>query len=161
MTGSDKQPQPMVLAEWTAHPARSRPRDLALAASVLFLTMGAVLVAFESPFLMILAAIILVIGISGFLFPTRYRITEDGIEERRVLHSKSRAWKQLKRVEVGSGAALVSPFSNPTWLDRYRGVIVMFDGADRDQVIGLLKKQIAEKGAKRIVSSAESSEGGT
>ena len=34
--------------EWTAHPARSRPRDVALVASVVFLTMGAVLMVFQS-----------------------------------------------------------------------------------------------------------------
>ena len=72
----------MTLA-WTAHPARRRPRELALVAAVLFLTTGAVLVSFESLFMTALAAVIGLLSIASFLFPTHYRLTDDGIEERR------------------------------------------------------------------------------
>lgn len=133
----------MVLARWTAHPARSRPRDVALLVAVTFLTAGAVLAAFESLLLTALAVVIIVVGVAPFVFPTHYQLTDDGVEERRLWGTRSRSWADLRRVQVGPGAALVSPFANPTWLDRYRGMILYLDGADRDEVVGILRARVA------------------
>lgn len=132
----------MDLAHWTAHPARSRPRDLALFCAVAFLTAGAVLASFESALLAALAAVILVVALAPFLFPTHYRLTDDGVEERRLWSSRSRRWADLRRVQVGPGAALVSPFARPSWLDRYRGMMLYLDGADRDAVVDILRARV-------------------
>ena len=132
----------MVLAHWTAHPARKRPRDVALVSAVVLLTCGAVLASFESLLLAGLAVVVLVVAISAFLFPTHYTLTDVGIEERRVFRRKSRQWKDLRRLQVGSDAALVSPFATKNWLDRYRGLIVLFDGSDRDEVVDILERQV-------------------
>lgn len=141
----------MTLA-WTAHPARRRPRDLALVAAVLFLTAGAVLVSFESLFMTALAAVIVVLSIASFLFPTHYRLSEEGIEERRLGMRRARRWVDLRRLEIGRGAALVSPFARKSWLDRSRGFLLLFDGADRQAVIAELERRIGrgrEEGESR------------
>ena len=132
----------MVLAQWTAHPARKRPRDVALAVAVVLLSCGAVLASLESLLLTALAAVFLVVAISPFLLPTRYTLTDSGIEERRAFRRKSREWKDLRRLQVGARAALVSPFASKSWMDRHRGLIVMFDGSDRDEVVGILERQV-------------------
>jgi hypothetical protein len=132
----------MELARWTAHPARSRPRDLALLVAVLLLTAGAVLSAFESLYLTVLAVVILLLGVSQFLFPTRYVLTDEGVEERRLLQTRTRRWSDLRRFQVGPGAALVSPFAEPTWLDRYRGLMLYLDGADRQRVVEILEERV-------------------
>ncbi|HEU5057257.1 MAG TPA: hypothetical protein VFU21_12060 [Kofleriaceae bacterium] len=133
----------MTLA-WTAHPARRRPRDLALVAAVLFLTAGAVLVSFESVFMTGLAAAIVLLSIASFLFPTHYRLTDEGIEERRLGMRRARRWADLRRLEIGPGAALVSPFAKKSWLDRSRGFLLLFDGADRQAVVAELRRRMAE-----------------
>lgn len=133
--------------EWTAHPARSRPRDLALVAAVALLTAGAVLGGLQSVWLTILAVGIILVSVAGFLLPTRYRISDTGVEERRLFHRRARRWAELRRVQVGRDAALLSPFARPTWLDRHRGLIVLFDGADRDRVVTLLRDRIGHGGA--------------
>jgi len=99
-----------VTLAWTAHPARRRPRDLALVAAVLFLTAGAVLVAFESLFMTGLAVVILLLSITSFLFPTHYRLSEEGVEERRLGVRRARRWADLRRVEIGPG-----PSSDAGW----------------------------------------------
>ncbi len=38
---------------------------------------------------------------------------------------------------------LLSPFARPTWLDRYRGVLVMFDGGDRDAIVAAARARLA------------------
>jgi hypothetical protein len=132
---------------WTAHPARRRPRDLALVAAVLLLTSGAVLFSFRSLFLTALAVVIVIASITSFLFPTHYRLSDEGIEERRLGVRRARRWDDLRRLEVGPGAALVSPFASRRWLDRHRGFILMFDGADRDAVVAELRRRM--EGAAR------------
>ena len=72
-----------------------------------------------------------------------FRLTDDGVEERRLWSSRRRRWGDLRRVQVGPGAALVSPFARPTWLDRYRGIVLQLDGADRDHVVAILRQRVS------------------
>ena len=111
-------------------------------AAVLFLTCGATLMAFHSLFLAALAAVILLVGVSPFLLPTRYRLSDWGVEAQGILRTRARAWDSLRRVEVGPGAALVSPLARRGFLDRYRGIVLLLDGADRERVIEALEHRI-------------------
>jgi hypothetical protein len=133
--------------EWTAHPARHRPQDVMLLGAVLVFSAYAVLVGFESAFLAALAPVILIIAVAPFWAPTRYRIDGDGVSERRLGRHKFRAWPDLRRVSIGKGGALISPFAKPSFMDRYRGILVYFDGADRDRVVALLRARIPKAAA--------------
>ena len=132
-----------MILEWTAHPAKRRPQDVMLAACVISLTAWAVLVSLGSPWLAAIAAIMLVTAIAPFLLPTHYRLDGDGVAEKRLWMTRSRRWAELRRFEVGGGAALVSPYAHRRWLDRYRGITIYFDGAEREQVIRTLEQRIA------------------
>lgn len=130
----------MVLARWTAHPAKRRPRDLFLVLAVVLLTAGAVLASLESLFLTALSALFLTMAVAPFLFPTRYTLTDTAVSERRLGREKMRQWADLRRLQVGPGAVLVSPFARPHWLDRYRGLVLILDGADRDEVLATVRQ---------------------
>jgi hypothetical protein len=127
---------------WTAHPARRRPQDIFLVVAVVLVAAGAVMITLDSALLALLAAGFLLVSVASFLLPTHYRLDDDGVEQRRLWGKKRRAWRDLRRVQVGPGAALVSPFTRRTWMDRHRGVLVFFDGADRDQVIAVLRERV-------------------
>jgi hypothetical protein len=127
---------------WTAHPARERPRDLALVACVLLLTCGATLTAFNSLFLAALAAAIILVGVSQFLLPTRYTLDDWGVEARGLLRTRARSWESLRRFEIGRGAALVTPVARRGVLDRYRGIVLLLDGADRERVVEVLEERL-------------------
>jgi hypothetical protein len=133
---------------WTAHPARRRPHHVALVAAVVRLTCSVVISSLESFFLAALAAVVLVIAVAPFLLPTRYTLDDEGVEERRMLRRRTRRWADLRRVQIGPEAALVSPFAAPNRLDRYRGLIVMFDGADRAAVVSFLKEKVRREAAE-------------
>jgi hypothetical protein len=128
--------------EWTCHPARRRPQDVFLVVAVVLLSSWAVMVSLESSLLALLAAAILLIAVSQFLLPTRYRLDDVGVSEKRLFRHRSRAWSDLRRVQIGPGAALVTPFARPSWLDRQRGIMLYLDGADRDQVVAILRERI-------------------
>ena len=130
------------MIEWTAHPARRRPQDVMLAVCVVALTAWAVLVGLRSGWLAVIAAVLLVGAIGPFLIPTHYRLDDGGISERRLFVTRSRRWTELRRVEIGRAAALVSPYAQRRWLDRYRGLVVQLDGADRERVIAELRERV-------------------
>ncbi|MCG8423037.1 MAG: hypothetical protein MJE77_34470 [Proteobacteria bacterium] len=139
----------MVLHSWTAHPAKRRPRDLVLVVAVLLLTMGAVLGSAESLVLTALSAVILTTSVASFLLPTRYTITDVGVSERRLWRVKARHFRDLRRLQIGSGAALLSPFARKNWLDRHRGMLIMFDGTDRQTVIDVLRERMGQLATDR------------
>jgi hypothetical protein len=127
---------------WTAHPAARRPKDVMLAVFVITLAAYAVLVGLQSAWLAVIAAAILVIAIAPFLMRTHYVLDDDGIAERRGFVKRTRRWSELRRLEVGRVAALVSPYAQRRWLDRYRGITIYFDGGDRDAVIRELQGRV-------------------
>jgi hypothetical protein len=133
----------LIIVQWTAHPAKRRPQDVMLAVCVIALTAWAVLVSLGSPWLAVVAAVLLVVAIAPFLLPTHYQLDADGIAEQRLWMTRSRKWTELRRVDVGRAAALVSPYAQKRWLDRYRGITIYFDGAERDAVIRTLEERIA------------------
>jgi hypothetical protein len=126
---------------WTAHPAARRPKDAMLAAFVITLATYAVLVAMRSAWLAAMCAVLLVIASAPFLFRTHYWIDGEGIRERRGFVTRTRPWSQLRRLEVGTRAALVSPYMQARWLDRYRGMTIYFDG-NRDVIVRELEAHL-------------------
>ncbi len=97
---------------------------------------------FDSPLLAALAALFLLIAIAPFLLPTRHTLTDEGVAAERAFGRRSRRYADLRRIEVGGSTALVSPFARPSWLDRYRGLVLILDGADRERVVAILKDHI-------------------
>jgi hypothetical protein len=141
-----------VLVTWTSHPAKRRPDQVALVVAIVLLTMWVVLVTLQSILLAVLAAVFLALSIAPFLLPTRYRLDDAGVEQRRLTSRRFRAWSDLRRVQIGAGAALVSPFARPSWMDRHRGVMLYFDGLDADgkaQVVETLRARVGAAGTDR------------
>ena len=127
---------------WTAHPAARRPQDVMLVVFVIAIASYAILVGMQSAWLAVIAAIMLVVATAPFLMRTHYRIDGDGVVERRGFVTRSRRWSELRRLEVGRAAALVSPYAQRRWLDRYRAITIYFDGGDRDAVIRELQARL-------------------
>jgi hypothetical protein len=110
------------------------------------LSAWAVLETLAAPGLALLAVVLIAAAVAPFWLPTRYQIDDAGIEERRWPRRRRRAWAELRRVDVGPRALLVSPFARPSWLDRHRGVIVMFDGGDRAAIVAAVRARIGDAG---------------
>ena len=142
---------------WISHPARRQPAQVALVSSVVMLSAWTVLVTLGSAFLALLAVVLLVIAIAPFLFPTHHRVDDEGVEVRRLGARRHRPWPELRRVQIGRGGALLSPFARPSWLDRYRGLLLSFDGLaadDRAEVVAELRRRLAPPPATTSAEAA-------
>src|SRR5262249_662110 len=114
---------------------------------IVLLSSWAVLVSLRSAFLAGLAAAILLVSVRAFLVPTPYQLrpAAPGARGARPAPRAFRAGGAPRRLQVGPGAALVSPFARKHWLERYRGMILYLDGLDgapRDEVIAALRRKI-------------------
>lgn len=119
---------------WTTHPARARPLAglvvLALVAAVSVLAgraMGPGL-----GFTAWIFAALLLGSVSGFLLPTRYELDDERIRVRHLFAVRTRERSAIRRIEIGPGAARLSPFPRPRRLDRFRALVVPLDGAPGD-----------------------------
>jgi hypothetical protein len=114
-------------------------------AAVFFLTLAGALTLTGSVFLTSVAGVVLVAGVAPFLFPTEYKIDDWGLEARGLFRSRARPWSELRRLEVGPRAALVSPLARRSRLDRYRGIYLLFDEGDRDRVVAALRDRFEDR----------------
>jgi hypothetical protein len=108
--------------EFSVHPAREEPVRLAIAAGVLLVVVGALVFVWESVLFAALGAFLLVAATSPFLFETRYRLSEEGVEVEFLGQKRARPWRELRRVEPDGNGILLSPFARRSLLDGPRGV---------------------------------------
>ena len=125
--------------QWTIHLARGRPRRaigaLGIAAA------GAVCagVGFGSVWVGMLAAGLLLAAISDFLFPIRYRMTEEGMEARGLVMRRRMGWSQVKRVVKDELGVKLSPLAWPSRLEAYRGIYCWF-AENADEVMEFIAR---------------------
>jgi hypothetical protein len=116
---------------WTVHPARRRPFT---AVVVVVLVCGVAVIGGTAlgegyEWTSWLFVVLLLASISTFLLPTTYTVDEEGISVKHLLSTRRRLWKDIRRVELGTRAALLSPFAEPRPLDRWRALLVHLEGA--------------------------------
>jgi hypothetical protein len=142
--------QPATL-QWTVHPLRQRPADGALAAAIISLVAWAVLVSLHSLWLTVLAVVILAIATAAFWLPTSYELNQRGATEKRMGRARFRNWTDFRRVTIGDRGALLSPFNRAHWLERYRGIVLVFGDQDPSSIKAVLQqhaKHAIEQGGR-------------
>jgi len=107
--------------EWTSHPVRERP-------------VSGVLV----------AGLLLSLSVAPFYLPTRYRIADDKVSIRSTFGRKEKSLKLFRRLAADRYGVLLSPFDRPSRLDRFHGLNLRFDSADRERVLEFLGCRLAE-----------------
>ncbi|MGE5179403.1 MAG: hypothetical protein ACM3PF_09945 [Bacteroidota bacterium] len=127
---------------WSVWPARGRP----LAAAVLLA--GAAVLGLlvakgtQDRVLGVAAPLFVLVSVSSFLLPTRYRLTPDAVEVRSLGVVRARPWSEMKRFEQDDAGLFLSPFEKRSWLDAYRGVRLTL-GGNRDQVVAFVQARVA------------------
>jgi len=119
------------VVEWRAHPARRRlgTAALAVAVAVLAAVLAGAALGSGVRWLKWVFALLLLSSISRFLLPTTFVLDDDGIAVRHLGTTRKRRWDEIRRIELGARAALLSPFDAPRALDRFRAILVDLDGA--------------------------------
>jgi hypothetical protein len=139
--------------EWRAHPARERPLAAIVAVGIIAALAGAVYAFSEQRIWAIIAAAVLCLAQSRFFFPTCYRLDTAGITQFTLFTQKSLAWDSIRRVEIGSLAAWLSPSRKRNWREGRRGVHVLF-GCQRDEILRRIRAALLTHGKEGIWPAA-------
>lgn len=113
---------------WTVHPAARRRAAAGGTLAVVALAGLAAARVGGGTFWGAIAVVFLVLAVSPFLLPTRYRLDDAGVEVRHLGGVRRRAWSDVKRVATVPGGVLLSPSRVPSVRDRWRGIVLRVDG---------------------------------
>jgi hypothetical protein len=101
---------------WRAWPLRRRPFLGAGAALVAVGTVWGVWSWTTSAMMCVLAAAVLAACVGPFFFPTRYRLTPEGIEVVRLFMARRRPWSEFRGVQRSREALILSSARRHAWL---------------------------------------------
>jgi hypothetical protein len=91
-----------------------------------------------------LAFVFLVVTTGTFFFPTRYRLTPEGVEIVRPWRRWSRPWQDFRGIRAGESLVVLSPFERESWLDGFRGVTLLLS-ENRGEVLEYVEEMVGKK----------------
>ena len=138
--------------EWTVHLARRNPRKTA---ALVMVALGALAAwwGFRSIVAGILSLVLLLGSVSDYLFPVRYRLSEEGIAAAGPLFRRRMKWGEVRRVVRDELGVKLSPLPRPSRLEAYRGIYLWFAG-NGDEVMEEVERRRVEESRSRGVEEA-------
>ena len=101
------------------------------------------------------SAIVLVLALHRFFFPSRFSIDDEGIGARYLLRHQRLRWRDVRRLLHDEHGAYLSTRVRPSRLDAYVGMHILF-GQHRDEVIRRIRERMTIAGpASLAVSGAD------
>lgn len=126
--------------EWISHPARYRVKTTILLILFFIAISAGVYFTFESAFLAFLSMLILVVSLSSYFFPTKYKLTESGVTIKGILTERFKPWDYFHSYYCDKHGVCLSTFSYPSRLDPFRGFSLQFRRDNREEVINFIKQ---------------------
>ena len=147
------------VVEWTCHPMRRRPW-VTIAVTLFIIVMGLVVyfATFSNAFT-VLTLVILYASLAKFYFPTRYRMSERGIQVKTMTQTLVKNWSMYRSFYPDKNGVLLSPFTRPTRLENFRGLYVMYD-KNRDEVVEFVRRYVGKKAVKTQDEKKENADSG-
>ena len=129
---------------WEAWPVRRDPARGLLAAVIIAGSVWGTWAWTESAALTGLALVVLGVATGAFFFPTRYRLTREGVEIERPWRRQSRPWRDFRGIRAGGDLVVLSPFERPSWLDGFRGVTLLLP-EERGEVLEYVEAMVGKE----------------
>jgi hypothetical protein len=115
-----------LIFEWKVHPLRDDPKRATVFLLTLSATLAAVWWSFHHLGWVLVAAAFVGGSLHRFWLVTRYRVSDDELEYRRLFIRLTRRWSDFRRVVLEPSGAFLSPFAEPNRLDPYRGIFLPY-----------------------------------
>lgn len=140
---------------WTAHPAREHPGRAALGLLLVAATSAAVGAVGQHTAWAVFAALVLVVALGRFYFPSRFELDDDGVVARYPLGRRRARWRDLRRFDHDDEAGVLGRRARAS---RYeRGAIPLDFGSDSARVIAEIEARVdAARAASGPASSSAS-----
>jgi hypothetical protein len=133
-------PAPLV---WRVHLAAQHPGKAAGAVFAILATVALAHFAFRSWVLCVAAALLLTGAVGEFLFPIRYQADASGVRAKWLAGGAAIAWPRVRRCYSDAEGVTLSPFSQPSRLERWRGVYLRF-GEHKQEVLAAIDRFVPQ-----------------
>lgn len=142
--------------QWTTHPARRNLLKTALV--TLFITLVSVIAwyATETFGFGLLALVVLTLSTARYFVPTTYRLSDRRIMIKTMTQTIYKDWSVYRSFYPDKSGVLLSPFVEPSRLENFRGVYLMFED-NRQEVVDFIRTRIGGP-APKTTSSADEGE---
>ncbi|MEW6410854.1 MAG: hypothetical protein AB1483_00110 [Candidatus Zixiibacteriota bacterium] len=135
--------------QWTTHPLRRRPLAAVLVTVFILMVGFLVYASTESKAFGTLALVVLFASLAKFYLPTRYLLSDKCIKVKTTTQTIRKNWSQFRSYYPDRNGVLMSPFLQPSRLENFRGIYLIFDN-NRDEVIAFIKKRIGQSGKEDV-----------
>jgi hypothetical protein len=145
--------------EWSCHPVKRRPW-VSVAVTLLITLVGVGVYNWTaSTGFAVFGVVVLLLSLSRFYFPTTYRLSDRRIMVKTTMQTVYKDWSRFRSVWPDKNGVLLSPFAEPSRLENYRGMYLMFDN-NRDDVVAFIRARIGggTAGDATVRPHAESSD---
>ena len=125
---------------WKVLPARDKKKFLIFFVTVFGFTILVFFVA--GVYWALFSLVVLLASLFQFYTPTEYILDDDGITIKRPLYTMKKDWSEFRRVVETQSGIFLSPFSRPSRLDSFRGVHLLIQNREKQEVIEFIKRKI-------------------
>lgn len=133
--------EPGAALEWRCHPVKRRP-SVSIAVSVFVMVVAmAVFYSTDSRAFTVLALVVMLGSLAKFYFQTSYKLTDETVSVKTTTTTITKSWAQYRSFYPDKNGVLLSPFAEPSRLENFRGLYLMFSD-NRDDVIAFVKAHI-------------------
>lgn len=141
---------------WSAHPAREQPGRAAVGAAWILAVAIVLYATTFNVFWSVFAVIFLLAALGRFFFPSRFVVDDEGLTASSRLRTQRIAWSKVQRFVHDERGGLLSDRSEPSRLDAYRGVHVLF-GRSRKQAVQAIRAclQRARSGGRPVTTTSD------
>ena len=116
---------------WTVWPMGENPLRSVAVILFLMIVVWAISTCFGKVWIFV-SAIFLVGTLTGFFFPTTYRLDPETVSAHGLLSKKKRTWSGLKKYYVGKKGVHLSPYARPSKLESFRVIYLPFSGNQKE-----------------------------
>ncbi len=127
--------------EWRVWPASMQPRRCIFAWAIIAIS-GALIMSTDL-IIGILLTVLFIGSLSTFLFPSRFRIDQEGLTAMYPIRKKYYKWSQVRRAKFFNDACYLFTRKKPSNLDGWSGIAVYY-GNRKDEIAALLKAHLQE-----------------
>ncbi|MCD6249377.1 MAG: hypothetical protein J7J98_03470 [candidate division Zixibacteria bacterium] len=138
---SGEPPDEGELLEWTCHPVKRKPLVSAAVTLFIILVVVAIYMTTYSRMFTLLGLVILLMSLAKFYFPTRFKMSESGVTIKTTTQTLFKEWGIYRSCYPDKKGILLSPFVEPSRIENFRGLYVMFEG-NADVVTAFVKQRI-------------------
>jgi len=130
--------------EWNIHPFKEEPLKSFFLLTFLFILMFLVFLISRNITFALIATILMLISLRGYLFNTSYKLENEIIKIKMLSFQYKKKYNDFKRLYIGENAMLMSPFTFKTKLNKYRGVYIPFPKELKAEIVNFISEKFED-----------------